>query len=273
MCTENSDGIEGQEATATADRRENLRYAYCSEGQLKMDAGIYKALSGAVAQMRNLDVTSQDLANVNTAGYKRQRLAFSEVLAKRSPAEDRPGGWVAVADQRTQLGQGAVAGTGNPLDIAIEGDGFFVIQTSRGERYTRNGGFTLKADGTLITPTGDAVLGEGGPVQITGQKVEVASDGTVRSDQGELGRIRIVRFVEPRQVVKEGANLFVTAPPNVQAAGDNVRVVQGSLEQSNMSPIDGMISLITINRQFESYQRAMTLMDSATEKMIAEAAR
>ena len=238
-----------------------------------MDAAMYKALSGAVAQMRHLEVTSQDLANVNTSGYKRQRLAFSEVLATRLPANDRLGGWVAIGDQRTQLEQGAVGGTGNPLDLAIEGDGFFVIQTSRGERYTRNGGFSLKADGTLITPTGDAVLGEGGPVQITGQKVEVASDGSVRSDLGELGRIRIVRFIEPRQVVKEGANLFVTTPPNVQAAGDNVRIVQGSLEQSNMSPIDGMISLITINRQFESYQRAMSLMDSATERMIADAAR
>jgi flagellar basal-body rod protein FlgF len=238
-----------------------------------MDAAMYKALSGAVAQMRHLEVTSQDLANVNTSGYKRQRLAFSEVLATRLPANDRPGGWVAIGDQRTQLEQGAVGGTGNPLDLAIEGDGFFVIQTSRGERYTRNGGFSLKADGTLITPTGDAVLGEGGPVQITGQKVEVASDGSVRSDLGELGRIRIVRFIEPRQVVKEGANLFVTTPPNVQAAGDNVRIVQGSLEQSNMSPIDGMISLITINRQFETYQRAMSLMDSATERMIADAAR
>jgi flagellar basal-body rod protein FlgF len=238
-----------------------------------MDAAMYKALSGAVAQMRHLEVTSQDLANVNTSGYKRQRLAFSEVLATRLPANDRPGGWVAIGDQRTQLEQGAVGGTGNPLDLAIEGDGFFVIQTNRGERYTRNGGFTLKADGTLITPTGDAVLGEGGPMQITGQKIEVTSDGTVRSDQGELGRIRIVRFIEPRQVVKEGANLFVTTPPNVQAAGDNVRIVQGSLEQSNMSPIDGMISLITINRQFESYQRAMSLMDSATERMIADAAR
>jgi flagellar basal-body rod protein FlgF len=237
-----------------------------------MDAAMYKALSGAVAQMRQLETASQDLANVNTSGYKKQRLAFSEVLAKRLPADDRPGGLVAVGDQRTHLGQGALHGTGNPFDLALEGNGFFVIQTSRGERYTRNGEFTRKSDGTLITPQGDAVLGDGGPLQITGTKLEVASDGTVRSDEGELGRIRIVRFTDPRQAVKEGANLFVTLPANVQEAGD-VRVVQGSLEQSNMSPIDGMVSLITIHRLFESYERAMKLMDSATEKMIAEAGR
>jgi flagellar basal-body rod protein FlgF len=170
-----------------------------------MDAAMYKALSGAVAQMRQLETASQDLANVNTSGYKKQRLAFSEVLAKRLPADDRPGGLVAVGDQRTHLGQGALHGTGNPFDLALEGNGFFVIQTSRGERYTRNGEFTRKSDGTLITPQGDAVLGDGGPLQITGTKLEVASDGTVRSDEGELGRIRIVRFTDPRQAVKEGA--------------------------------------------------------------------
>lgn len=237
-----------------------------------MDAAMYKALSGAVAQMRQLETASQDLANVNTSGYKKQRLAFSEVLAKRLPADDRLGGWVAVGDQRTHHGQGALHGTGNPFDLALEGNGFFIIQTSRGERYTRNGEFTRKADGTLITPQGDAVLGDAGPLQIAGAKLEVASDGTVRSDEGEVGRIRIVRFTDPGQAVKEGANLFVTLPANVQEAGD-VRVVQGSLEQSNMSPVDGMVSLITIHRLFESYERAMKLMDSATAKMIAEAGR
>jgi len=238
-----------------------------------MDAGMYKALSGAVAQMHHLEVASQDLANVNTSGYKRQRLAFGEVLARRQPADDRPGGWVAIGAQRTEWGQGALAGTGNPLDLAIEGDGFFVVQTARGERYTRNGGFTLKADGTLITPTGDPVLGESGPLQVTGQKIEVASDGTLRTEEGEIGKLKIVRFGEPRQGVKEGSNLFSSAPANIRLADDNVRIVQGSIEQSNMNPIDGMISLITINRQFESYQRAMSLMDSATERMIADAAR
>ncbi|HVO95010.1 MAG TPA: flagellar basal-body rod protein FlgF [Terriglobales bacterium] len=237
-----------------------------------MDAAMYKALSGAVAQMRHLDVASQDLANVNTAGYKRQRLAFGEVLAHRLPADDRPGGLVAVADQRTNMGQGELNGTGNPFDLALEGDGFFVIGTARGERYTRNGAFTLKADGTLITPQGDPVLGDGGPLVIRGNKVEFTSDGTLRSDEGEIGQLKFVRFTEPRQVVKEGANLFATEPGNVKLATD-VRVIQGSLEQSNVGPVDGMISLVSINRQFEAYERAMKLMDSVTEKMVSDAAR
>ena len=238
-----------------------------------MDAAFYKALSGAVTQMRRLEVASQDLANVNTSGYKGQRLSFAEVLAKRAPAEDRPGGFVAVGDQRTYFAPGVLQGTGNPFNLAIEGEGFFVVQTARGERYTRNGGFTMKADGTVITSGGDPLLGEGGPIQIAeGKVMEVASDGTVRSDNSDIGKLRIVRFTEPRKAVKEGANLLVTEPSNLTVV-DAARIVQGNLEQSNVSPIDSMVQLISINRQFESYERAMKMMDSMTEKMLADSAR
>jgi flagellar basal-body rod protein FlgF len=238
-----------------------------------MDAAIYKALSGSMAQMHRLEVASQDLANVNTAGYKGQRLSFSEVLAKRLPADDRPGGSVAVGAQRTNLGPGVLQGTGNPFHLAIEGDGFFVVQTARGERYTRNGGLTLKADGTVITAAGDAVLGDGGPLQLSGGgNFEVGGDGTVRSNNNEIGKLRMVRFVDGAKAVKEGANLFRSDASNIGAAA-GARIVQGNLEQSNVSPIDSMVALISINRLFESYERAMKLMDSMTEKMIADSSR
>jgi flagellar basal-body rod protein FlgF len=237
-----------------------------------MDAAMYKALSGAVAQMRRLEVTTQDLANVNTSGYKGQRLAFREVLAQGVPPQERPGGWVAVGDQRTRLGPGEIHTTANPFNLALETDGFFVVQTARGERYTRNGSFTLRSDGTVVTPDGDALLGEGGPIQIVGGRMDVAVDGTVRSEEGEVGRIRVVRFADPAQAVKEGASLFRSVAGNVELAPD-VRVLQGSLEQSNVSPIDGMVSLISLNRQFEAYERAMKLMDSVTERLLSDGAR
>jgi flagellar basal-body rod protein FlgF len=233
---------------------------------------MYKALSGAVAQMRRLEVTAQDLANVNTSGYKGQRLAFSEVLANGVQPEERPGGWVAIGDQRTQLSPGDIQTTGNPFNLALENDGFFVVQTARGERYTRNGSFTLRSDGTIITPQGDPLVGEGGPLQVTGTRMEVGADGTVRSEEGEVGRIRVVRFADARRAVKEGANLFRSTPDNIEAAADT-RVLQGSLEQSNVSPVEGMVSLISLNRQFEAYERAMKLMDSATERLLADGSR
>jgi flagellar basal-body rod protein FlgF len=237
-----------------------------------MDAAMYKALSGAIAQMRKLEVASQDLANVNTSGYKGQRLAFNEVLAAGLPDATRPGGFVAVGDQRTNFVQGDLQGTGNPFHLAIDGEGHFVIETPRGERYTRSGGFTLSADGTVITPQGEPLLGEGGPIQVTGGKMEVGLDGTVRSENGEVGKLRIVRFLDTRRVTKEGANLLRADAANVEDVA-TPRLAQGHLEQSNVSPIDSMVSMITIQRQFESYERAMKLMDGATQKMIADAAR
>jgi flagellar basal-body rod protein FlgF len=237
-----------------------------------MDAAMYKALSGAITQMRKLEVASQDLANVNTSGYKAQRLAFNEVLATRQPTGTRSGGFVAVGDQRTNFLQGQHQGTGNPFHLALDGEGYFVVETRRGERYTRSGGFTLSADGTVITPQGEPLLSEGGRIQMTGGKMEIGLDGTVRSENDEVGKLRIVRFVEDRAVVKEGANLFRSEPANVEDIAAP-RVVQGNLEQSNVSPIDSMVSMITIQRQFDAYERAMKLMDSATQKMIADAGR
>jgi len=232
---------------------------------------MYKALSGAVVQMRRLEITAQDLANVNTSGYKGQRLAFNEILARPLPSDKRSGGFVAVNELRTNLTAGEIVETGSSFHLALEGDGYFAVQTPRGERYTRQGSFTMAADGTVTTPQGDALLSEGKPFQVTG-KMEIAPDGTIRSSDGDLGKLRIVRFANPREVAKEGSSLFHTDPNNVQEA-PAVRVLQGSLEQSNVSPVDNMTSLIAINRQFEAYQRVIKLMDSATDKMIAEAAR
>jgi flagellar basal-body rod protein FlgF len=237
-----------------------------------MDAAIYKALSGAIAQMHKLEVASQDLANVNTTGYKGQRLAFNEVLAARTPADGRSGGFVAVGHQRTNFVQGDLHSTGNPFNLAIDGEGYFVLQTPRGERYTRSGSFTLSADGTVVTPQGEPLLSEGGPIQISGGKLDVGLDGTVRSESGEVGKLRIVRFVDVSRVGKEGANIFRTEAANVEDI-DAPRVAQGHLEQSNVSPIDSMVSMISIQRQFEAYERAMKLMDGATQKMIVDAGR
>jgi flagellar basal-body rod protein FlgF len=237
-----------------------------------MDAAIYKALSGAVAQMRRLEVAAQDLANVNSPGYKGQRLSFSEVLASRAPASERSGGLVAVGGNKTNMNPGEIHTTGNPFNLSIAGEGYFVVQTARGERYTRSGNFTLKADGTLITTDGNPVLGEAGPLQINGGKMVVAADGTVSTDQGDAGKLRIVRLIDPQRTFKEGANLFQSERINIGEVA-NVQIMQGGLEQSNVNPIDNMVLLIANQRQFDAYERAIRLMDSATEKMITEGAR
>jgi flagellar basal body rod protein FlgG len=121
-------------------------------------------------------------------------------------------------------------------------------------------------------------LGEAGPILVSGGKIEVGLDGTVSSESGEagqlqeVGKLRIVRFLDSRLAVKEGANLFRSEPANVEDIAAP-RVAQGNLEQSNVSPIDSLVSMITIQRQFEAYERAMKLMDGATQKMIADVGR
>lgn len=238
-----------------------------------MDAAIYKALSGAVAQTRRLEIVVQNLGNVNTPGYKAQSLSFSEVLNEKFRGdEEESAGMVAANRIKSNMNPGEVYSTGNPLNLAILGEGYFAVQTPRGERYTRAGSFSLRNDGTLITPQGDPVLGEGGPMIITGGKIEVTIDGLVSSSQGQVGKLKIVRFTNPQQALREGGNLFQVNERDVTPAAE-VQIMQGGLEQSNVNPIDGMVLLITNQRHFDAYERAIKLMDGATEKMIQEGAR
>ena len=237
-----------------------------------MDAAKYKVLSGAVLQMRRLELVSRNLANLNTSGYKRDGLAFSEILVGSLNQRNRIGGMVGIADQRTDFSQGQFQQTGNPFDLAIEGDGFFVIQTPRGIRYTRQGTFTLSGDGTVVTPQGYALMGESSPIRVEGKDLEVTQEGAVLSDGGEVGNIRVVRFSDLSLLIKEG-NSFFHSPQVEPEDASAFRIHQGTLEQSNVNPIEAMVTLILIQRRFEAYQRALRVMDGATEKMISEGAR
>jgi flagellar basal body rod protein FlgG len=184
-----------------------------------MNASMFKALSGAIVQTRRLEIASQNLANVNTAGYKGERLTFREVLTESDPRKPRTGGLVVVGEQRPDLSMGALQHTENPFDLALEGDGFFAIETPQGTRYTRQGAFSRAADGTIVTLSGHPLLGEGGPIRIEGN-MEVAADGSVRSDGAEVDTLRVVRFADPRVLTREGDTLF--RAPEQEAQSDDV---------------------------------------------------
>lgn len=235
-----------------------------------MNAAMYKALSGALVQMRRLETVTQDLANVNTAGYKGERLVFREVLEAPPKLHERIGGQVVVTEQRTDFSTGNLRSTGNPLDLALMGDGFFSVQTPVGVRYTRQGVFSLSVNNTIVTPSGETLLGEAGPIRVDGKKVNITAAGAVLVDGEEIDRLKIVRTEDPRRLVREGSTFFRAEDANLQAAGDT-QVVQGSLEDSNVNPIEAMVSLIDIQRQFEAYERAIHTMDSVTEKVVNEA--
>lgn len=237
-----------------------------------MNASMYKALSGAIVQTRRLEIVSQDLANTNTAGYKGERLIFREVLEAPTKPDERIGGQVAVIEQRTDFSNGGVRYTGNPLDLALSGEGFFAIQTARGVRYTRQGTFNLSAQNTLVMPSGEPLLGEGGPIRVDGNKVDVTADGMVLVDGEEVDRLKIVRAQDPRRLVREGNTFFRIEEDEMEEVKD-VHVAQGSLEEANVNPIESMVALIDISRQFEAYERAMRTIDGATEKAVNEAGK
>jgi flagellar basal-body rod protein FlgG len=242
-----------------------------------MNVAMYKALSGAIAQMRRLEVVSENLANVKTVGHKGGHIAFTEVLADvAQQKKDRPGGLVAVGEQRTDFSQGMMQQTENPLDLAIDGDGFFAIDTPRGIRYTRQGSFTRAADGMITTPMGDVLLGENGPIQVSGKDLQITANGQVMAEGVPIDKIQVVQFSDPRVLEKEGYALFRAPAGAGQPAaqvGDSVRVLQGYVEEANVTPIDALVSLINTQRQFEVYVRAMKTMDATTEKVLNETAR
>jgi flagellar basal-body rod protein FlgG len=238
-----------------------------------MNAAMYKALSGAIVQTRRLEVVTQDLANVNTSGYKGERLVFREMLEEPRNRNERIGGQVEVIEQHTDFSGGHLRYTGNPLDLALMGDGFFAVQTAQGVRYTRQGTFSLSGNNTLVTSSGEPLLGKSGPIRIAGSKVEVTADGAVLVDGEETDQLRIVRARDPRRMTREGYSFFRAADADMQPATDAAQVVQGSLEDANVNPVETMVALIDIERQFEAYERAMRTIDGATEKVVNEAGK
>ncbi|HEX9442713.1 MAG TPA: flagellar basal-body rod protein FlgF [Candidatus Binatia bacterium] len=238
-----------------------------------MNDAMYKAVSGSIAQMRRLDVATQNLANLKTPGFKGQHLAFGEVLAAAADPAGRAGGLVSIAEQRTDFSQGELQHTGNDFDLAIDGAGFFVVGGRFGPRYTRQGTFTLSSDGTMMNSFGEPVLGEGGePIRVTGRKIEVSPEGVVRSEEGEMGRLRVVHFADNRALAKESRGLY-RAPDGAAESAADYRILQGSVEQSNVNPVEAMVALITLHRQFEAYGKVMQMMDGATARMLSEGAR
>ena len=232
-----------------------------------MSDGIYAALSGAIAQQRNLDVTANNVANASTTGFRADRVSFEEVLADAGAGEPNAPGqlrYVQVAKVQSDTAAGALQKTGNPLDVALQGDGFFVVDTPQGERLTRAGNFVTDADGVLRTNDGFRVFGVAGDVSSGGSEiripsdaseVKIAADGTIQAGDTVVGTLRIVSVENPESLEKEGLTRFLA--DGVALAASQAEVVQGHLETSNMNAVAGMTELITVSRSFEAFQKVI----------------
>jgi flagellar basal-body rod protein FlgF len=231
------------------------------------------ALSRQIVLQRKLEVIADNVANMNTDGFKRQALNFQEAFMPKArenlfPRRDRASSFVAELATRTDFQEGSIERTGAPLDVAIGGDGFFVIQTAAGERYTRAGGFQVDASGQLVTPDGAPVMGDGGPITFGPNEsgILIGPDGTVSSSAGVKGRLRIATFDDPESLVKEGANLFRSDAPALAAT--SVKLMQGSLERSNVSGVTEMTQLIAVSRAYDQIADVVKKQDELRGRAI-----
>lgn len=251
-----------------------------------MENTLLIGLSKQVALQRELDVVSNNIANINTTGFKADMAVFEEYLMPVARANDFVGQdkrLSYVQDRATfhDLNQGPVQMTGNPLDISVDGNAFLTVQTPRGERYTRNGALQINAAGQLVTSEGHQVLGANGPIvfQRDDSGISISPDGTISVREGinanvdsVRGRMRLASFAQPQQLTKDGSSSFA-APNGVapQPPAEGVRVVQGAIEKSNVRPVIEMTRMIEVTR---TYTQIATLMQqqgdlrrSAIEKL------
>ncbi len=256
-----------------------------------MHEGIYIAASGAFKAEQKLDVISNNLANLATTGFKRDGLAFREMIppftetaqlaASLNPQPtafqpDPKVSYVGVNEMFTDVSNGILRQTGNSLDIALEGEGFFVVDTPHGQRYTRNGNFQLSGDGTLITHEGNKVLNrENKPIKLEAQggALSINSSGGVAVTSGQkstpVGDLQVVNFDDTTKLAKEGEGLFRIEDASVQKQpAKNVRTLQGFLETSNVNPLAEMSNMIITLRAFEAYQKIIKSIDEADEQAV-----
>jgi flagellar basal body rod protein FlgG len=237
-----------------------------------MADGAYLALNGLRTRIAELDRLAADLANVGTAGYKRERTStfgssrstFDTLVQKATDPT--------MGVRKIDLSSGEITRTGRDLDFAIEGPGFFAIDTPQGTRYTRNGSFERRADGTLTTNDGAPVLGDGGPIKLNASgAITLDSDGTVRTGTTVAGKVQIVDASQGADMARESASRFrIESVDPVQYPS----IRNQALEHSNVSIVDGMAQLTALSRSFDALQRGLvSLLSEVDGKAISELGR
>jgi flagellar basal-body rod protein FlgF len=235
------------------------------------------AVSKQAALRRSMNVIANNLANMNTTGFKGEKMMFVEHLVRSRGGNNIGGDKLAfVRDIATakDLSEGAFKATGNPLDVAIHGDGFFVVGTPGGERYTRNGNFQMDSSGQLVTRNGDPVLSDGGePFFMSPEdtSIDIGADGTISTENGVLGKVAVVGFENRQDMRLIAGGLYSSRQEAVPV--EKPEIAQGMLEGSNVQPIAEMTRMIEVHRNYESTKSFIEREDERQKTMIREFAR
>lgn len=238
-----------------------------------MDRGVYVAAGGAINQVRGLELNTANLSGGNVVGFKKGLPVFSIHPASYQKTFLMNGlperAFSYIKEAVTDFSEGLLKTTGNALDVAISGEGFFVVETPIGERYTRKGDFIIGSDGKLKTKDGFNVLGENGVITLTGSNVSIASDGSITANGTRIDKLKVVEFANLSQLKREGNGLFAGAYQNIRTINENdVSILQGNLEMSNINAIREMISMINGLRAYESQMKAVKGFDDITDSAI-----
>lgn len=243
-----------------------------------MSGTIYKAASGALLMQQRLDILANNLANVSTVGYKADRPEFR--IPDTQPVETTETNTPQLSPYsppmtfHVDFSSGALLQTRNSLDVAIQGDGFFEIQTESGLQYTRKGNFSINDDGMLSTSDGLPVMGQGGEITIEAGRIDINPQGEVYVDGELLDTLKVVDFDKPYELKKTGSNQFVPINDTVTPRdGENYLISQGFVESSNVNAIRTMTEVIETMRVFETYQRVIRASDDATAKTVNDVGR
>jgi flagellar basal-body rod protein FlgF len=240
----------------------------------QMINGMLEASRGALKEELRMDIIANNLANSTGIAFKKDRISFQQLLEEASTsdteatAEGLPPDPLLV-NIDVDMSEGDIQTTGNQLDLAISGDGFFKINTPDGVRYTRKGNFTLDPSGNLITQDGYSVIGKGGAINISGNNIAIGDIGSISVDGVEAGQLDIVTFDNLDRLVKEEKGLFKNDSEDPEVAtGSDTSVKQGYIELSNVNVAEEMVNMIHSMRAFESYQKAIKAIDELNNTAI-----
>ncbi len=240
-----------------------------------MDSTLLIALSHQIAAYRSMDVIANNIANASTPAYKRESMKFEEYVESSPPAEgeDAQTSLSFVQDTGTMrdLREGPIEKTNAQFDVAINGSGYFTVKTANGDRYTRNGHFTLDSEGRIATQNGDLLQGDGGEITVTSDDgdIHIAEDGTVTGAKGQLGKVKLAQFDDERALQKQGASLYATDQQPKAVEKPNIK--QGALESSNVEPVVEISHMLEVTRAYEMTanltQSQQDLMRQAIDKL------
>ncbi len=236
--------------------------------------GIFQnsAVIGLFRQQRRYELISNNLSNVQTPGFKKDAPVFHQVFSDAL----NPSLTALSMDSeisQTLFNQGEIQRTGNLLDLAVEGEGFFKIKTPEGIRYTRNGNFHLTQEGVLVQSNGFPVLGKNGEITLQGSKLEVEKDGTIKMDGENRNQLALVTFADLKGLRKEGQSLFKLETEQEEKAAEGGQVLQGVQEGSNVNSMEEMVLLIDALRSFEACHKIVQVQDEMNARAVNDLAK